>query len=44
MKLRMYYDRKREEGKPYKVTVIACANKLLHHINAILKKSQPYQT
>ncbi|RNB77703.1 IS110 family transposase [Brevibacillus nitrificans] len=41
-KLRAYYDRKREEGKPYKVTVIACANKLLHHIYAILKKGQPY--
>ncbi|MDR7319743.1 IS110 family transposase [Brevibacillus nitrificans] len=41
-KLRAYYDKKREEGKPYKVTVIACANKLLHHIYAILKKGQPY--
>lgn len=42
-RLRTYYDKKRQEGKPYKVTVIACANKLLHHIYAILKKSQPYQ-
>lgn len=42
-RLRGYYDRKRQEGKPYKVTVIACANKLLHHIYAILKKGQPYQ-
>ncbi|WEK53409.1 MAG: IS110 family transposase [Candidatus Cohnella colombiensis] len=42
-KLKAYYDKKRKEGKPYKVTVIACANKLLHHIYAILKKGQPYQ-
>lgn len=41
-RLRGYYNKKREEGKPYKVTVIACANKLLHHIYAILKKGQPY--
>ncbi|MDQ6419869.1 IS110 family transposase [Paenibacillus sp. LHD-117] len=41
-KLRTYYDKKRQEGKPYKVTVIACANKLLHHIYAILKKGTPY--
>nr|WP_233697477.1 IS110 family transposase [Paenibacillus profundus] len=43
-KLKGYYDKKRQEGKPYKVTVIACANKLLHHIYAILRKGQPYQT
>ncbi|RUS46493.1 transposase, partial [Cohnella sp. AR92] len=41
-RLRAYYDKKRQEGKPYKVTVIACANKLLHHIYAILKKGTPY--
>ncbi|AWP28477.1 IS110 family transposase [Paenibacillus sp. Cedars] len=38
-----YYDKKRKEGKPYKVVVIACANKLLHHIYAILSKSEPYK-
>ncbi|RJG14863.1 IS110 family transposase, partial [Paenibacillus thiaminolyticus] len=38
-----YYERKKKEGKPYKVTVIACANKLLHHIYAILNRGQPYQ-
>lgn len=43
-RLKAYYDKKRQEGKPYKVTVIACANKLLHHIYAILKKGQPFQT
>jgi len=42
-KIRDYYDKKRKEGKPYKVVVIACANKLLHHVYAILSKSQPYK-
>ncbi|WP_259392210.1 transposase [Paenibacillus thiaminolyticus] len=36
-----YYEKKRKEGKPYKVVVIAWANKLLHHIYAILNKSEP---
>ena len=36
-------DKKRTEGKPYKVVVIACVNKLLHHIYAILSKGQPYK-
>ncbi|SDE74609.1 Transposase IS116/IS110/IS902 family protein [Paenibacillus sp. cl6col] len=42
-RLASYYERKKKEGKPYKVTVIACANKLLHHIYAILNRGQPYQ-
>ena len=41
-RLKNYYDKKKKEGKPYKVAVIACANKLLHHIYAILSKGQPY--
>lgn len=41
-RLKYYYDKKRKEGKPYKVAVIACANKLLHHVYAILNKEQPY--
>ncbi|MNW52919.1 Transposase IS116/IS110/IS902 family protein [compost metagenome] len=41
-RLKDYYDMKRKEGKPYKVVVIACANKLLHHVYAILNKDQPY--
>ncbi|NGQ94811.1 IS110 family transposase [Brevibacillus sp. SYP-B805] len=41
-RLRQYFDQKRET-KPYKVAVIACANKLLHLIYAILKKGVPYQ-
>jgi transposase len=35
-KLRAFYDKKREEGKPYRVAVIACINKLLHRIYALL--------
>ncbi|MNW64373.1 Transposase IS116/IS110/IS902 family protein [compost metagenome] len=40
--LREYYDKKKSEGKPHKVAVIACANKLLHHIYAMLKRRQSY--
>ncbi len=36
VKLREFYDKKRSEGKPHKVAIIACANKLLHWIYAIL--------
>lgn len=43
-RMKDYYDKKRKEGKPYKVVVIACANKLLHHIYAILSKSEPFKT
>ena len=42
-RIKTYYEKKRKEGKPYKVVVIACANKLLHHIHAILVKGEPYQ-
>jgi len=42
-RIKDYYDKKRREGKPYKVAVIACANKLLHHIYAILSHSEPYR-
>ncbi|CAH0122656.1 IS110 family transposase ISHaha5 [Paenibacillus sp. CECT 9249] len=41
-RLREYYDKKKSEGKPHKVAVIACANKVLHHVYAILKKGQPF--
>ncbi|WP_028559085.1 transposase, partial [Paenibacillus pinihumi] len=40
--LRAYYDKKRSEGKPHKVAVIACANKVLHHVYAMLRKRQPF--
>lgn len=41
-RLREYYDKKKSEGKPHKVAVIACANKVLHHVYAMLKKGQPF--
>ncbi|WP_264158156.1 transposase [Psychrobacillus glaciei] len=42
-RLREFYDKKREEGKPFKVAVIACANKLLHWIYALLKNNSFFQ-
>ncbi|WNS78760.1 IS110 family transposase [Domibacillus sp. DTU_2020_1001157_1_SI_ALB_TIR_016] len=42
-KLREFYDKKREEGKPFKVAVIACVNKLLHWIFALLKNRTTFQ-
>lgn len=42
-KLRAFYDKKRDEGKLYKVAVIACVNKLLHWIYAILKNRTNFQ-
>jgi transposase len=42
-RLREFYDKKREEGKAYKVTVIACVNKLLHWIYALLKSKTTFQ-
>jgi transposase len=35
-RLREFYDKKRKEGKPFRVAVIACVNKLLHWIYALL--------
>src|SRR5690625_4033675 len=37
-----FYDRKRNEGKPHKVAVIACANKLVHWIYAMLKRQEVF--
>ena len=34
-RLREFYDKKREEGKPFRVAIIACVNKLLHWIYAL---------
>jgi len=42
-RLREFYDKKRDEGKPFRVAVIACANKLLHWIYAILKSKSTFQ-
>lgn len=41
-KLREFYDKKREEGKPFKVVVIACANKLLQWIFVPFKKQNDF--
>jgi transposase len=41
-RLKAFYDRKREEGKPHKVAVIACVNKLLHWIYALLKRKETF--
>jgi transposase len=42
-RMREFYDKKREEGKPFKVAVIACVNKLLHWIFALLKNKTTFQ-
>nr|WP_278247873.1 transposase [Alicyclobacillus montanus] len=34
-RLKAFYDRKREKGKPHKVAVIACVNKLLHYVDVM---------
>lgn len=42
-RLREFYDKKREEGKPFRVAIIACVNKLLHWIYALLKSRTTFQ-
>jgi transposase len=41
-RLREFYDKKREAGKPYRVALIACVNKLLHWIYALLVKQEQF--
>ena len=41
-RLKTFYDQKRQEGKAHKVVVIACINKLLHWIYAILKREEAF--
>jgi hypothetical protein len=41
-RLKEYYDRKREEGKPSKVAIIACVNKLLHWIYTLMKRKENF--
>jgi len=41
-RLKAFYDRKRAEGKAHKVAIIACANKLLHWIYALLKRKENF--
>jgi transposase len=42
-RLREFYDKKRNEGKPFRVAIIACVNKLLHWIYALLKSKTNFQ-
>ncbi|GAA0458326.1 IS110 family transposase [Alkalibacillus silvisoli] len=42
-RLREYYDKKRDEGKSYRAAIIACVNKLLHWIYALLKSKSTFQ-
>ncbi len=42
-KLRAYYDKKRAEGKLFKVTIITCMNKLIHWIFAILTNKEKFR-
>jgi hypothetical protein len=42
LKLRAYYDKKRAEGKLFKVAIIACVNKLIHWIFAILSTKEAF--
>lgn len=41
-RLKAFYDRKRQEGKPHKVGIIACTNKLLHWIYVLLQRKEPF--
>jgi transposase len=43
LKLKEYFDRKRDEGKPYKVAMIACVNKLIHWIYACLTHKENFR-
>ncbi|NRF96280.1 IS110 family transposase [Paenibacillus frigoriresistens] len=42
-RLKEFYDRKRTEGKPHKVALVACANKLVHWLYAILKSKKKFR-
>lgn len=41
-KMKAFYEKKITEGKPYKVAMIACVNKLLHWIFALLKRKETF--
>jgi len=41
-KLTAFYNRKRIEGKPHKVAIIACVNKIVHWIHAMLKRQEDF--
>ncbi|MGZ9817077.1 IS110 family RNA-guided transposase [Peribacillus simplex] len=41
-KLKAFIDKKKSEGKPAKVAIVACMNKLLHWIYALLKRKEAF--
>lgn len=41
-KLKEFYDKKKSEGKPSKVAIVACINKLLHWIYALLNRKESF--
>lgn len=41
--IRAFYKRLRENGKPFKVALVACMRKLLTILNAMLKHNKPWQ-
>lgn len=41
-KLKEFYDKKKSEGKPSKVAIVACINKLLHWIYALLNRKETF--
>lgn len=41
-KLKAYYAKKKDEGKPYKVIMVACINKLVHWIYALLTRKETF--
>lgn len=41
-KFKEFYDMKRVEGKPSKVAIVACINKLLHWIYVLLKRKEHF--
>ncbi len=42
-RIKEFYERKRAEGKPHKVALVACANKLVHWLYAILKSKKSFR-
>ncbi|GGA43473.1 hypothetical protein GCM10011384_36590 [Psychrobacillus lasiicapitis] len=42
-KLKEFYDKKKSEGKPSKVAIVACINKLLHWVYALLNREESFQ-
>jgi len=42
-RIRLFYERLRETGKPAKVAIVACMRKLLVILNAMVKKNEPFE-